>query len=134
MNLNQNEKKKKKSSNNWYKYSKKIHYKILKRFYRSVYIISRSTKTIVSGKKYSSYKILLKEKIFEHITICSTYKVQENFIKFMLANNIKTKKIMFEKPMITDLNLLNKLNKYCLKNKILIRVNYTFNEIKFLKK
>ena len=41
---------------------------------------------------------------------------------------------MFEKPMITDLNLLNKLNKYCLKNKILIRVNYTFNEIKFLKK
>ena len=114
--------------------AKKIHYKILKRFYRSVYIISRSTKTIVSGKKYTSYKILLKEKIFEHITICSTYKVQENFIKFMLANNIKTKKIMFEKPMITDLNLLNKLNKYCLKNKILIRVNYTFNEIKFLKK
>ena len=105
---------------------KKIHYKILKKFYKKV--------TIVGKTKGYNYKEILSNFSFEHITVCTTYKVQEDFIKYFLTKKLKVKTILFEKPMTNNIILLNKLKKYCLKKKINFRINYTFNELIVLKK
>lgn len=112
---------------------KKIHYKILKKFYSNVFVVGKK-KNNNSLKKNNNYKEILSNFTFEHISVCTTYKVQEDFIKFFLSNKIKVKTIMFEKPMTNNIKILNKLKKYCLKKKIKIRVNYTFNELDILKK
>ena len=104
---------------------KKVHYKILKKFYNDIFIASR--------KINKNYKSILLHKNFDHISVCTTYKIQEDFIKFLLKNRINVKTIMFEKPMTNNINLLSKLKIYCLKKQINIRVNYTFNELEVLK-
>ena len=88
---------------------KKIHYKILKRFYNDIFIASR--------KINKNYKSILLSNNFEHISVCTTYKIQEDFIKFLLKNKINVKTIMFEKPMTNNINLLSKLKAYCIKKK-----------------
>ena len=50
---------------------KKIHYKILKRFYNDIFIASR--------KINKNYKSILLSNNFEHISVCTTYKIQEDF-------------------------------------------------------
>lgn len=107
------------------------HYRIIKRHYDfDIHIYSPNIKKKKS--KFLNTKLInnLKDYNFFHtIVCCSNPSIQKKIISKIIKKKVICKYIMLEKPICNDLQLIRSFFKFCLKNKIHLQVNFTYNEL-----
>lgn len=116
----------------------KRHYNILNKNYKFNYYIH--SQNILKKKNFFKKAKLLnninnlnKLFFFHTIVCCTTPLYQKKIISKILKKNITCKHLMLEKPLTNDLVIIKKLFKHCLSNKINLRVNFTYSELKISK-
>lgn len=113
----------------------KTHYKILKKLFpkSDYYLASRTPSKKRYINKTTDYKNLLSQNKMNIICCCTDVVTQENFIDFFIKYKIKTDYLMLEKPVSRKIYHLNKINRYCLNNKISLNVNFSYSNLKIFK-
>jgi hypothetical protein len=110
----------------------KTHYKILKKIFpkSSFYLASRTPSKKKCINKTTDYKKFLSQNKMNMICCCTNTATQEKFIDYFIKYKIKTEYLMLEKPVSRKIYHLEKINRYCIKNKISLNVNFSYSNIK----
>jgi len=116
----------------------KRHYNVLNKNYKFDYYIHSQNilkkKIFFKNAKFiNNINNIDKFFFFHTIVCCTTPLYQKKIVSRILKKKISCKYLMLEKPVTNDLALIKKLYKHCLSNKINLRVNFTYSELKVSK-
>ena len=115
------------------------HLKVISKLYKKCYIHICSPNIYKKNfnrkiEKYKSYEEILDKNTYFLIVCCATISAQTNFIKYFVDNKKKAKNIILEKPISKNLTVLKKFLNYSKKNNIKLSFNYTYSNLKIIKK
>tara|TARA_B110000971_G_scaffold214339_1_gene246289 strand:- start:2802 stop:3794 length:993 start_codon:yes stop_codon:yes gene_type:complete len=114
------------------------HYKILKKYYN--FDISVHSPNILTKKNkfkkaelIDDFSLLKKNNQFHTIVCCTKPLIQKKIINMIIKKEILCKYIMLEKPLSNDLKLVENFLRFCINNKIYLRINFTYSNLNISK-